>query len=77
MNIENCVICGKYLRDIGEEENGMCDPCNREADKVSRAQLKEEEKKKPKGGTWTEYCEPCGMISHFSESNPNGNCLCV
>ena len=36
MNIENCVVCGKYLRDIGEEENGMCDSCNRETDKISK-----------------------------------------
>lgn len=33
--IDNCVVCGKYLKEIGEQENAMCDKCNRITEEVA------------------------------------------
>ena len=43
--MDNCVICKKYLKDIGEQENRMCYECNRSTYEISQEQLKEDEQK--------------------------------
>lgn len=40
---DNCVVCNKYLKEIGEQENMMCDECNRSTYEISQEQLKEDE----------------------------------
>lgn len=42
---DNCVVCNKYLKEIGEQENMMCDECNRSTYEISQEQLKEDEEK--------------------------------
>ncbi|MGY8911173.1 MAG: hypothetical protein ACKVIG_15130 [Flavobacteriales bacterium] len=40
MEIDNCVVCGKYLKDIGEQESGMCNKCDNITDKIAKEQEK-------------------------------------
>ena len=40
MEIYNCVVCEKYLKDIGEQESGMCNKCDNITSKISKEQLK-------------------------------------
>lgn len=35
MEIDNCVVCLKYLKTISEQENGMCLKCDIETEKVA------------------------------------------
>ena len=46
MEIDNCVVCGKYLKDIGEQEQLMCIDCNEKTEKVSQEQLMEDNSNK-------------------------------
>jgi len=36
MEIDNCVVCGKYLKDIGEQEQGMCNKCDNKTDAIAK-----------------------------------------
>jgi len=35
MEIDNCVVCLKYLKEIGEQESGMCIKCDNETAKIA------------------------------------------
>jgi hypothetical protein len=36
MYIEKCVVCQKYLPDIGEQERGMCNPCDNKTQAIAK-----------------------------------------
>lgn len=38
MEIENCVVCKKYLNDIGEQERAMCNKCDVETETIAKEQ---------------------------------------
>ena len=38
MEIDNCVVCGKYLKEIGEQEQGMCNDCDNRTDAIAKEQ---------------------------------------
>jgi len=40
--IDNCVVCGKYLKEIGEQEAGMCNKCDNITHEISKQQLKKQ-----------------------------------
>jgi len=40
MEIDNCVVCGKYLKNIGEQEQGMCNHCDNVTDAIAKEQDK-------------------------------------
>ena len=40
MEIDNCVVCGKYLKDIGEKEQAMCNDCDNKTDAIAKEQDK-------------------------------------
>lgn len=35
--IENCVVCNKYLKNIGEQERGMCIKCDIKTEQIAKA----------------------------------------
>lgn len=37
MEIDNCVVCGKYLKKIGEQEQGMCIDCDIKTDEIAKS----------------------------------------
>ena len=39
---DNCVVCKKYLKSIGEQEQSMCIECDEKTDEVSAEQLKKQ-----------------------------------
>ncbi|AGO47544.1 hypothetical protein Phi4:1_gp011 [Cellulophaga phage phi4:1] len=36
MLVENCVVCKKYLKNIGEQEQGMCIDCDEATDIIAK-----------------------------------------
>jgi NMD protein affecting ribosome stability and mRNA decay len=38
MEIENCVVCKKYLNNIGEQEQAMCNKCDIETEAIAKEQ---------------------------------------
>jgi hypothetical protein len=40
MEIDNCVVCGKYLKHIGEKEQRMCNDCDNKTDAIAKEQDK-------------------------------------
>jgi len=38
MEIENCVVCKKYLNEIGEQERAMCNECDIETEAIAKEQ---------------------------------------
>ena len=43
MEIDNCVVCGKYLKDIGEQEQGMCNKCDNKTAAIAKEMDKAEQ----------------------------------
>ena len=42
---DNCVVCNKYLKTIGEREQLMCIDCDEKTEQISQEQLREDLKK--------------------------------
>jgi len=41
--IKNCVVCLKQLKDIGEQEQGMCNKCDNKTSKIADEITKKEQ----------------------------------
>jgi len=40
MEIDNCLVCDKHLKDIGEQETLMCNECYRKTNEIAKEQKK-------------------------------------